>query len=228
MLRALKRLRHRISRQVLVDADAPRCSLAVPLFVLTRRISLSGPPFSSIRRVSSVTRGSFFRSSDAMAQPTRPFSSNAAGPTPNETAGGSTSSSSSTAAPSPFLDSAALFSKVSGTLLTAVLLYYLYSANWSVKKAEAMFVDWLRTWPLYPPPKPGHAEINSRVRGADRLDDATVTLLSQWFVETDRKIEKGGKMDCIHMAYSASAMRLNKWKIRFIPIPRTRHDNAGQ
>eukprot|EP00392_Amoebophrya_sp_AT5.2_P002006 g2011.t1 len=91
-----------------------------------------------------------------------------------------------------------LLSKASGCLVSAVLFYFLYQEDFSIKKAEIRFIRWFRTLPLYPPPKATIAVRNSTV-GSDVLEKfgsaETIEALQEWFLLKDAKLEKGVTRD---------------------------------
>ncbi|CAE8739615.1 unnamed protein product, partial [Polarella glacialis] len=79
---------------------------------------------------------------------------------------------------------------VSGGIGGLTFLYYFYKANYSLHKTEILMLEAFRQLPLYSPPGPSTAELNSRLDGTDLPQDL-VQGLAEWFVAIDLQ-EPGG------------------------------------
>ncbi|CAD7930951.1 unnamed protein product [Amoebophrya sp. A25] len=147
------------------------------------------PPTSTVNASPSTPSASSSSSTAA----TDPSSSTAGGTATNGASGeqaASSSTTSSTEEPSKY-DSWFFLSKAMGTVLSGFLLYYLYKADWSIKRAEVLFINWLRTWPLYPPPSPSVAHLNANMVESPRLQQETQAALQAWFLKKDNSLAKG-------------------------------------
>jgi len=69
-------------------------------------------------------------------------------------------------------------------------LYYFWRSNYSLHKTELLLLERWMTLPLYPPPEPTSAELNSKV-DPKCLPHNMVDALAEWFIATDLR-ELGG------------------------------------
>eukprot|EP00746_Dinoflagellata_sp_MGD_P001000 gnl/MRDRNA2_/MRDRNA2_101860_c0_seq1.p1 gnl/MRDRNA2_/MRDRNA2_101860_c0~~gnl/MRDRNA2_/MRDRNA2_101860_c0_seq1.p1 ORF type:complete len:358 (+),score=82.92 gnl/MRDRNA2_/MRDRNA2_101860_c0_seq1:55-1128(+) len=83
-----------------------------------------------------------------------------------------------------------VFWNVSGGFLGLYIAWHYYKAGYDLNRTELLILEKLRRWPVFPPPGPSQAELNSRC-DACGLPPAVYESLCQYFVETDKSSADG-------------------------------------
>lgn len=75
-----------------------------------------------------------------------------------------------------------------GAVISLYVGWHFYQAGWNIKRTEVRLIERFRRLPLYPPPGPSVAELNSSIDFGS-LETQTADALVQYFLLTDSRSE---------------------------------------